>query len=67
LKEATTESENIVVDKDTEIEIITREKINEEDDLDTDHMAKLFSRFQIGEDLNNATFVGFSEQTNTLK
>jgi len=45
LKEATTESENIVVDKDTEIEIITREKGNEEDDLDADHMAKLFSRF----------------------
>jgi hypothetical protein len=61
-----TENEKIVVDKETQVEIVTRER--ETNDEDLDQMAKMFARFQINdEDDSKIKFVGFSEQTNTLK
>ena len=64
--EVTADQNTVVFDKNTEMEIITTEHKCEDDDVD--QMAKLFERFRIGgPDLNGVGFVGFDEQTNTLK
>ena len=65
--EVSADQNTVVFDKNTEMEIITTEQNNCEDE-DVDQMAKLFERFRIGgPEVNGVGFVGFDEQTNTLK